>query len=345
MGSTAVVILNYNGIAYLQQFLPSVLSCSAEAQIVVADNRSTDGSVAWLRQHHPGVRLIQLDRNEGFSRGYNLALGQVEAQYYVLLNSDVEVTPGWLGPLVRLMDARPDVAACQPKIRSFAQKNTFEYAGAAGGYLDRYGYPFCRGRLFDTLEADAGQYDDDRPVDWATGACMVVRAEAYWRAGGLDDHFFAHMEEIDLCWRFRRMGYRVMYCGGSVVYHVGGGTLHKVHPRKTFLNFRNGILLLYKNLPSGQLWFILFIRLVLDGVAAFQLLFSAGPAHFGAVLRAHFDFYGRFGLWTKQRRAAQRISGGSSGAPHFRGSIVWQYYVLRKRHFRDLPAQKFQTVG
>ncbi len=345
MGSTAVVILNYNGIGYLKQFLPSVLAGSGQAQVVVADNRSTDDSADWLRAHYPEVRLIQLDRNEGFSRGYNLALGQVEARYYVLLNSDVEVTPGWLGPLVRLMDARPDVAACQPKIRSFSQKNKFEYAGAAGGYLDRYGYPFCRGRLFDTLEADGGQYDDDRYVDWATGACMVVRADAFWRAGGLDDHFFAHMEEIDLCWRFRSMGYRVMYCGGSMVYHVGGGTLHKVHPHKTFLNFRNGILLLYKNLPARQLWFTLFVRLVLDGVAAFQLLFSGGPAHFGAVLRAHFDFYGRFRLWTKQREATQRISGGSSGAPHFTGSIVWHYYVLRKRHFRDLPAQKFQTVG
>jgi hypothetical protein len=345
MGKTAVVILNHNGSSYLKKFLPGVLSNSVGAAVVVADNHSTDDSVEWVRGNFPAVQLIQLTRNEGFSRGYNLALRQVEADYYVLLNSDVEVTPGWLGPLVRLMNAQPDVAACQPKIRSFADKTKFEYAGAAGGYLDRWGYPFCRGRLFDTLEEDCSQYDDDRDIDWATGACMVVRAPAYWQAGGLDDHFFAHMEEIDLCWRLRNMGYRVRYCGESTVYHVGGGTLNKVHPRKTFLNFRNGIVLLYKNLPAGQVWFTLFIRMVLDGLAAFKMLFSDGPAHFWAVIRAHFDFYGRFGLWTKQRKNAQRISGDFTARSHFAGSIVWNYFLLKKKHFSDLPAQKFQTVG
>jgi GT2 family glycosyltransferase len=344
MQRTAVVILNYNTISYLQQFLPSVLSYSGEAQIVVADNASTDGSAAWLRENYPQVRLISHSRNEGFSRGYNLALGQVEADYYVLLNSDVEVTPGWLQPLTALMDEWPGAAACQPKIRSFAGKGLFEYAGAAGGFLDKWGYPFCRGRIFTSLETDHGQYDDDCSIDWATGACMVVRARTFWEAGGLDDAFFAHMEEIDLCWRLRNMGYRIMYSGKSTVYHVGGGTLSKAHPRKTYLNFRNGIVLLYKNLPQRQLVPVIITRLVLDGLAACKLLLSDGPAHFLAVIQAHFGFYGNFSEWAKQRKAAQRISGGSTQAPQFRGSIVWHYFFLKRKKFSQLPAHTFREV-
>src|SRR6478609_7911509 len=223
----AIVILNWNGRKFLQQFLPGVIQHSPDASIVVADNASSDTSVEWVEQNYPGVRIIRNPRNEGFSKGYNLALRQVKAEYFILLNSDVQVTAGWLNPLIELMDKNPQVAACQPKIRSFTQPEHFEYAGAAGGYIDSFGYPFCRGRIFDNLEKDEGQYDDEQTVLWATGACLMIRSKLYHQAGGLDEDFFAHMEEIDLCWRLNLMGYQVKYCPDSIVYHVGGGTLNK----------------------------------------------------------------------------------------------------------------------
>lgn len=342
---TAVVILNYNGKSYLAQFLPLVIQHTTSAEIVVADNCSTDGSVEMLQHRFPAVRVIQLDRNEGFSRGYNLALQQVEAQYYVLLNSDVEVTPGWLEPLIALMEGNPRIAACQPKIRSFSRKHLFEYAGAAGGFLDQWGYPFCRGRLFDTVEEDLGQYDNTVETDWATGACMVVRADTYWKAGGLDDHFFAHMEEIDLCWRLRSMGHKIFYNGQSTVFHVGGGTLNRISPRKTFLNFRNGLALLYKNLPDDRLWTIVFLRLVLDGVAGLFFLLRGFPAHCWAVVKAHASFYVNFRLWAQQRKNARRIGGGFSRKPFYQDSIIKAYFLQGKKKFSELPAQKFHTVG
>ncbi|HPI79346.1 MAG TPA: glycosyltransferase family 2 protein [Cyclobacteriaceae bacterium] len=272
MSRTAVVILNYNGKELLEKFLPSVIGFSGDAQIIVADNQSTDGSRAFLQQAFPGVALIAIPSNLGFCGGYNFALRQVEAEYYVLLNSDVEVTANWLSPIVSLLDNDAATGAVQPKILSYRNKKQFEYAGAAGGFIDWLGYPFCRGRIFDVLEEDQGQYDDTTPIFWASGACMAIRASLYHSMGGLDETFFAHMEEIDLCWRLNRAGHKVMYCGNSTVYHVGGATLHKSNPKKAYYNFRNGMITLIKNLGKAQLAITLPIRLVLDWMAAIRFL-------------------------------------------------------------------------
>lgn len=273
----AIVILNWNGRAMMARFLPSVIKYSrGDADVIVADNASTDDSMAWLDANFPQIRQIRLDENFGFAEGYNRALRQVDAEYYVLLNSDVEVTHHWLTPLVEAMDAHPDIAACQPKLLSVADRDAFEYAGASGGYLDRYGYPFCRGRIFDTVEDDNGQYDNAQEVLWATGACLMIRSKDYWDAGGLDARFFAHNEEIDLCWRLHRMGRRIFCFPESEVYHVGGGTLPKSNPMKTFLNFRNNLTMLYKNLPDGELRHVMRVRWFLDYLAAFQTLILNG---------------------------------------------------------------------
>lgn len=336
MATVAVVILNYNGKPYLEKFLPSVVQHSRESQVFVADNASADGSVAYVQTHFPGVRLIQLDANYGFTTGYNKALQQVTADYYLLLNSDVEVTPGWLAPLLALMESDVRIAACQPKIKSYYRKTFFEYAGAGGGMLDKYGYPFCRGRLFDTIEEDQGQYDDTTEVFWATGACLMVRAKTYWQTGGLDDYFFAHMEEIDLCWRMQQAGYRIMYCGASTVYHVGGGTLPRSNPRKTFLNFQNGLLVLYKNLPPEQLWQTLLVRLVLDGLAALRFLLAGSGRDCMAVFQAHLAFYRNFGRFAQQRKTAARTSGQFTGKLLYRRSIVYAYFMRRKKTFGEL---------
>ena len=271
----AVVILNYNGSQMLRRFLPSVLANSPESEVIVADNASTDDSVAVMRNEFPSVPLLLLDKNYGFAEGYNRALQQVDAEYYLLLNSDVEVAEGWLAPLLEYMNVHEDVAACQPKLLSQKEKHLFEYAGAAGGFLDRYGYPFCRGRIFDAVESDEGQYDTITDLFWATGAALMVRSADYWSAGGLDGTFFAHMEEIDLCWRLRSRGRRVVCVPSGVAYHVGGATLSKSNPRKTFLNFRNNLLMLYKNLPANELRGVMFVRAMLDYVAATKFLLSA----------------------------------------------------------------------
>ena len=256
----AVVILNWNGRHFLEKFLPDVIRFSSDdASVVVADNASTDDSVEYLKKNFPSVRIILNEKNEGFTGGYNRALEKVEAEFYVLLNSDVEVTQDWLKPLLRLMDANKKIAACQPKILSYHEKDKFEYAGAGGGFIDKNGYPFCRGRIFSELETDHHQFDDERPVFWATGACMFVRASVYHELKGLDENFFAHMEEIDLCWRMQRAGYEVYYCGKSTVYHVGGGTLPKNNPRKTYLNFRNNLITFTKNRKSSVLFLIVFV--------------------------------------------------------------------------------------
>ena len=292
MKKVSVVILNWNGVVMLQKFLPKVVDYSANLniEICVADNASTDDSCTWLEAHCPDVRLIKLDKNYGFADGYNKALQQVEAEYVVLLNSDVEVTPHWLEPLVEYMDAHPEVAACQPKIRSERNKVLFEYAGAAGGYLDKYGYPFCRGRIFDVVEEDKGQYDTIRPVFWATGAALFIRLKDYREAGGLDGRFFAHMEEIDLCWRLRSRGRGIVCIPQGTVYHVGAATLKKENPHKTFLNFRNNLLMLYKNLPEKELKNVMFVRGVLDGVAAFVFLLKGEKEAARAVLQARKEF-------------------------------------------------------
>lgn len=335
----AIVILNYNGREHLRRFLPSVLRHSAGSAVYVADNGSTDDSVACLRAEFPGVQVLELGRNHGFAAGYNEALARIEATYYVLLNSDVEVTPHWLNaPLTRL-EANPGMAACQPKLLDYHQRTQFEYAGAAGGYLDYLGYPFCRGRLFQTLEFDHGQYDDHRPVFWATGACLFVRAAAFHAVGGFDGDFFAHMEEVDLCWRFWNRGYEVWYCGESAVYHVGGGTLPKTNPHKVFLNFRNGLALLYKNHPRERLYRNLFIRLVLDGVAGLKFLLSDDPRECWAVLRAHFNFYRHFRQWHRKRRDIQAQVTHAERGYLYPESIVKVYFLEGKRTFAALNWQ------
>jgi GT2 family glycosyltransferase len=293
MCKTAIVILNWNGIEYLRQFLGTVIKNSdlPGIEIYVADNGSTDGSADWIRNNHPLVRIIILDKNYGFAGGYNLALEQIEAEYYILLNSDIEVTRGWTEPLIELMDQNKDVASCQPKILSWHRKEYFEYAGAAGGYIDKYGYPFCRGRLFSNVEKDNGQYDTAEDVFWTSGACMAVRASAWRKCSGFDPVFFAHMEEIDLCWRLKISGFRLCYTPESVVYHVGGGALAYDSPFKTYLNFRNNLFLLYKNLPDKNFRQTLFLRKLLDGVAAITFLFTGKFKNIKAVWKAHIDYY------------------------------------------------------
>ncbi|KAA9339932.1 glycosyltransferase family 2 protein [Hymenobacter busanensis] len=339
-----MVILNWNGRRWLEQFLPSVLAHADGAAIVVADNASSDDSVAWLRAQYPQVRLLLHPENLGFCEGYNHALRQLpEFRYYVLLNSDVDVTPGWLRPLRELLEAQPQIAAVQPKILAHAHRQEFEYAGAGGGYLDRLAYPFCRGRLFDTLETDHGQYNDVRPVAWASGACMLVRASAWHALDGLEPAFFAHMEEIDLCWRLWNAGHEVWYHGGSTVFHVGGGTLHKSNPRKTYLNFRNGLALLYKNTAPAELPGAFISRVLLDWVAAAQFLAKGATADARAVAQAHWHFWQKLGYWRQRRRLAQPHFRAAQRPGVYNGSLVWAYFVRGWKTFDALPpAQKRQ---
>lgn len=335
----AVVILNWNGRKMLERYLSNVLTYSQEdATVVVADNASTDDSVEWLRQHHPDVPLIVLEKNWGFADGYNQALAHIEAEYYVLLNSDVEVTHHWLTPLVEFMDSHADVAACQPKLLAVHDHDSFEYAGACGGFIDRYGYPFCRGRIFDTVEQDNGQYDTAAEVLWATGACLMVRSNDYWEVGGLDGRFFAHNEEIDLCWRLRQRGRKVYCLPDSQVYHVGGGTLPKSNPHKTYLNFRNNLTMLYKNLPDNEWHKVSRMRLVLDYVAALKmLLLEHNVGEFKAVLRARKDFHRWKHDFDDDRRTI--LSGRVEKSPlacRQPYSILWQYYMKGKKNYSQL---------
>lgn len=339
MKRVAVVILNYNGRKFLEEFLPDVIAnTNAElADIVVADNASTDDSVVFMREHFPAIRLIENGFNGGFSTGYNLALQQIDAEYYVLLNSDIEVTPQWIEPIVAMMDADASIAACQPKILSYYEREKFEYAGAAGGFIDRYGYPFCRGRVFQHLEEDRGQYDDICEVFWATGACMFVRADLYRKHGGLDDSFFAHMEEIDFCWRMKNLGYKIYCCPESKVYHIGGGTLPKSSSRKTYLNFRNNLSLLYKNLPANRVFWVIFYRILLDWVAAIKFLFSGGLADFWAVTRAHFAFYKRIPSIRKVRKTATL----RPVSQMYQRNIVFENFLKGKRKYSELDPKEF----
>ena len=334
MNKTAVVILNYNGRKYLTDFLPSVINNSHDTTIYVADNASTDDSLAVLKNDFPSVKIIQLSENHGFAQGYNEALAQIKNQfkYYILLNSDVEVTPNWIEPIISLMESNPNIAACQPKILSYHEKTHFEYAGAAGGFIDRLGYPFCRGRVFLSLEEDLGQYNDTKEIFWATGACMFVRADVFHSLEGFDGDFFAHMEEIDLCWRMKHANYQVFACGASKVYHVGGGTLHKSDPHKTFLNFRNGLVMLYKNHPDKGLFKTLLTRLILDGVAGVKFLLFDSWEDCWAVARAHFNFYFHFRTWHKKR---QKIQKKNDLGQISKRNIVWQYFVKGKERFDE----------
>lgn len=333
----AIVILNWNGEAMLRRFLPTVLRYSCdEAEVWVADNASTDSSVQLLREHLPSVKLILLEKNYGFAEGYNKALAQIEAEYFVLLNSDVEVTHHWLTPLVEYMNTHLDVAACQPKLLSEANHDYFEYAGASGGFIDRYGYPFCRGRIFNTVEEDNGQYNYNIDILWATGACLLIRSTDYRALNGLDGRFFAHNEEIDLCWRLRQRGRRIVCIPESEVYHVGGGTLPKSNPMKTFLNFRNNLTMLYKNLPDAELKSVMRMRCVLDYVAAFQMLIMERSwGNFKAVVKARRAFRRWRHQFDEDRREISRTR-LENPSERVRYSILWQYYVKGKKAFSQL---------
>ena len=338
MTQVAVVILNWNGKKYLEQYLPSVLKHSAGPgyRIVVADNNSSDDSVSFIRNHFPEIGIITFDKNHGFSRGYALALSQIEAEYYVLLNSDVEVTENWLDPLLKIMDSDERIAAVMPKIRSYNRMDFFEYAGAAGGYIDKYGYPFCRGRILTCTEKDEGQYDDLKEIFWASGACMFLRAKAYRRTGGFDGDFFAHMEEIDLCWRLKRLGYTIYYCPDSVVYHVGGGTLPNDNPRKLYYNYRNSLFLLFKNINPAGFITILLPRIFLDAISAMAYLIQGKVSFFLAVLRAHCRFYWKLPLLVNKRTIFNRIIARNNVTMIYPKSIVYQFFVKKIRNFRQL---------
>ena len=339
MDKVAIVILNWNGAKMLAQYLPTVLTFSRnEAVVYVADNASTDDSLDLLRSRFPECRLIVLDKNWGFADGYNKALRQVDAEYYLLLNSDIEVTHHWLTPLIEFMDVHPEVAACQPKLLSIYNKDMYEYAGACGGYLDRLGYPFCRGRIFDTVEQDNGQYDYPAEVLWATGAALMVRAKDYWDAGGLDGRFFAHNEEIDLCWRMRIRGRKIYCLPESYVYHVGGGTLPKSNPMKTFLNFRNNLTMLYKCLPDDELAYVMRWRWVLDYVAAWQTLVCKGHVgDFLAIYRARRAFRRWRHDFDADRQQIQQSRKSEKIPEQRRFSLLWQYYVKGRKCFSALP--------
>jgi GT2 family glycosyltransferase len=330
----AVVILNYNGVAYLRLFLPSVVAYSFGAEVIVADNASTDDSIKFVREFFPSVRVIELKNNLGYAGGYNEALKLVNAEYFVLLNSDVEVTEGWLDSLINLMDSHQTVAACQPKIRSYSQRTHFEYAGASGGWIDRFGFPFARGRIVDTCEADNGQYDDVQKVFWATGACLLVRSHLYLQAGGLDPFFFAHMEEIDLCWRFQRSGFDILCCPQSTVYHVGGGTLPRGNTRKLYLNFRNNLILLAKNLPFIEKCWVIPLRMCLDVSYAFGLLIQGNPGDALSILKAHAGFL----TWCVKTSYKDRLPlKRTAGLPGFyTGLLPWQYFIRRKTKFSEI---------
>lgn len=338
MSRTAVVILNYNGESYLRQFLPSVIQYSADADIIVADNGSTDQSLSVLEKEFPQVKIIRLNDNYGYCGGYNRALKQVGADYYVLLNSDIEVTPGWLKPMVALLDNNPGIGAVQPKIISFHNKKLFEYAGAAGGFIDSLGYPFCRGRIFDYVEEDHGQYNDEIPIFWATGACLLIRSSVYHQFNGLDEDFFAHMEEIDLCWKMHRANYQVYYCGYSTIYHVGAGTLGYNNPRKTYLNFRNGLALLIKHMDNHELWWKLPLRLTLDGVAAMLYLLKRQPANFQAVLKAHhYIMFKTFGRVLMKRKQLLHNYPAYDRKAIYNGSILFRYFIRGKKTYPRHP--------
>lgn len=344
MKKAAVVILNWNGRKFLEQFLPLVVKYNpAFSEVIIADNASTDDSVAWLKKNFPTIRIISNTSNFGFAKGYNEALKQVDAEYFVLLNSDVEVTAGWMEPVLQLMDSDNKIAACQPKIRAFNDREKFEYAGAAGGFIDKWGFPFCRGRIFDSYETDSGQYDDSCEVFWATGACLFVRSNAWKEVSGLDEDFFAHMEEIDLCWRLRNREWKVMYCGKSTIFHVGAGTLAKQNPQKTFLNFRNNLVLLCKNHAPGYFFLKIFCRMVLDGIASIRFVFTGEFAHGWAVFRAHMSFYGRLGKTLRKRKAMKREIKKFATTCIYKKTLIMEYFFRGKKKFSELNREKFST--
>ena len=337
--SVAVVILNWNGRKFLEQFLPSVTgSTYTNKRIIVADNASSDDSLSFVRNNFPQVEILQNNRNDGFAKGYNVALKQVQSDYYVLLNSDVEVTAGWIEPVIELMENDPSIAACQPKLLAFDDKMQFEYAGASGGWIDKLGYPFARGRVFENCEKDRGQYNEAQECFWASGAAMFIRADVYHGLGGLDEYFFAHQEEIDLCWRIKLAGYKIYVQPASVVYHVGGGTLPKGNSRKTYLNFRNNLIMMYKNLSTAEKIKKIPLRFLLDAIAAWKALLAGDGGYFIAVLKAHLHvfkwilFHQKESLFVADKKIIQ------SGI--YRGSIVWDHFVKKKTTFLEIVGNK-----
>lgn len=336
--SVAIVILNWNGRKFLEDFLPGVIQHSEkDAVIYVADNGSSDDSLDFVQAKFPSVRIIRNGSNFGFAGGYNEALKHVVTDYFILLNSDIEVTPGWIKPVIDLMESNDTIAACQPKLLSFHDRNKFEYAGAAGGFIDQYGYPFCRGRLFQSLEEDKGQYNDVTEIFWASGACLFVKADVFRELGGFDERFFAHMEEIDFCWRAKLKGYKIMYCPDSVVYHVGGGTLPKRSWKKTYLNIRNNNIMIFKNLPSKNFGLKIFYRLVLDGVASIKFLFDGGLMDMWAVCKAHWKY---FFILPKLRRE-RRFTEHPRVSKIYRKNLVFEYFLRKKKRFTDLDPTRF----
>ncbi len=327
----AIVILNWNGMHLLERYLPAVVRFSGDAEIIVADNASTDGSTEFVRRTYPKIRIIQNAENGGFSRGYNQALKEVTADIYCLLNSDVEVSPNWLEPIYKAYQQLPDAAILQPKILDLLKKDHFEYAGAAGGFLDRLGYPFCRGRIFQALEKDEGQYDDTTEIFWATGACMFLKREVFNTLGGFDEDYFAHQEEVDLCWRAQNAGYKVYYVGGSRVYHLGGSTLSNMNPKKTYLNFRNSLYSITKNLPGKKALPVIAVRLLLDAVAAARFIAQFKFNHFFAILRAHLSYYRNFRQMFRKREKANFVL-----KYYVTTSIVWSHFVHHISKFNVL---------
>ena len=328
----AIVILNWNGQKLLEQFLPSVVNFSQqEADIYIADNASTDSSITYVKEFFPTVKIVKNTINGGYAKGYNDALKHIDADIYCLLNSDVEVTKGWLKPIISTFKNDEDTAIIQPKLLDFKDKTKFEYAGAAGGFVDLYGYPYCRGRIFNHLETDNGQFNDEATIFWASGACLFIRSKVYHQLDGLDEDYFAHQEEIDLCWRAQNKGYKVKYIGTSTVYHVGGATLQETNPKKTFLNFRNSLLNIVKNVPKKWFLLVIFSRLILDGIAGVKFLIELKPAHTLAIVKAHFSFYKNFFKFLKKRRVLQKKQDYN-----LHTSIVWQYFALGRKKFNGL---------
>ena len=329
---TAIVILNWNGQKLLEQFLPSVVNFSSQlADIYIADNASTDNSVAYVKSFFPSVKIINNAVNGGYAKGYNDALSKIDADIYCLLNSDVEVTENWLQPILDIFKSDAKTAIVQPKLLDFKNPSKFEYAGAGGGFVDLFGYPYCRGRVFNNLETDTKQFNDVKDIFWASGACLFIRAKVYHQINGLDEDYFAHQEEIDLCWRTHNMGFKVKYVGNSTVYHLGGATLQETNPQKTYLNFRNSLLNVVKNVPKKWFLFVVFSRLLLDGIAGIKFILELRPIHTFAILKAHLSFYKNFLKFLGKRRKLQKKQDYN-----LHTSIVWQYFVLGRKKFKEL---------
>jgi GT2 family glycosyltransferase len=328
----AIVILNWNGQKLLEQFLPSVVDFSSkEATIYIADNASTDSSINYVKSSFPSIKIIENDINGGYAKGYNDALKSIDADIYCLLNSDVEVTQNWLKPVIDIFKSEKNTAIIQPKLLDFKNKTKFEYAGAAGGFIDLFGYPYCRGRVFNHLETDKGQFNDVKEIFWASGACLFIRAKVYHQLEGFDEDYFAHQEEIDLCWRTQNIGYKIKYVGSSIVYHVGGATLQQANPHKTYLNFRNSLLNVVKNVPRKWFLFVIFSRLLLDGIAGIKFIIELRPIHTWAIIKAHYSFYKNLNRFLRKRKKLLKKEGYN-----LHNSIVWQYFALGRRKFKQL---------